>query len=137
MTDALDLADRYVALWNEPDAERRRTAILKLWTEDAIHILQPPEEVRQAAAALDMGATFQARGHRELEARVARAYDQFVSPGDFMFRRRDNVARLGDVVKFSWEMVPTSGGDAAGSGLEFLVLAADGRIRQDYQFIDP
>jgi hypothetical protein len=32
--------------------------------------------------------------------------------------------------------VPTRGGDPAGSGLEFLVLAADGRIRIDYQFIE-
>jgi len=137
MTDALDLADRYVALWNEPDAERRRKAISDLWTEDAVHILQPPVEVLQAAAALNIGATFQTRGHRELEARVARAYDQFVAPGEFTFRRRDNVARLGDVVKFSLDMMPTGGGDPAGSGLEFLVVAADGRIRLDYQFIEP
>jgi len=137
MTDALDLADRYVAVWNEPDAGRRRTAISELWTEDAVHILQPPQEVLQAAAALDIGATFQSRGHRELEARVARAYDQFVAPGEFTFRRRDNAARLADVVKFSWEMVPTRGGDPVGTGLEFLVLAADGRIRLDYQFIEP
>jgi hypothetical protein len=36
----------------------------------------------------------------------------------------------------SWNMVPARGGDPAGSGLEFLVLAADGRIRIDYQFIE-
>jgi hypothetical protein len=31
VTDALDLADRYVALWSEPDAERRHRAVSELW----------------------------------------------------------------------------------------------------------
>jgi hypothetical protein len=48
---------------------------------------------------------------------------------------RDNAARVGDAVKFNWEMVSTSG-EVAGVGLEFLVLDADGRIRLDYQFIE-
>jgi len=42
---------------------------------------------------------------------------------------------LGDVVKFNWEMVSTSG-EVVGVGLEFMILAADGRIRMDYQFIE-
>lgn len=36
------LTDRYVAVWNEPDAERRRAAIRELWSADAVHMLQPP-----------------------------------------------------------------------------------------------
>jgi hypothetical protein len=43
---------------------------------------------------------------------------------------------LGDVVKFNWEMIPAGGGEAAGAGLEILVLDADGRITTDYQFIE-
>ena len=31
---AEQLADRYMALWNEPDADRRRRMIAELWTED-------------------------------------------------------------------------------------------------------
>ncbi len=67
---------------------------------------------------------------------MTRAYKEFVAPGEFIFRPRRNVARLHDVVKFNWEMVPKGGGEAAGVGLEFLVLDHDGRIRIDYQFID-
>ena len=52
------------------------------------------------------------------------------------FRPRDNADRLGNVVKFNWEMVPTGGGEPAGVGLEILVLGDDGRIRIDYQFIE-
>jgi hypothetical protein len=136
MTDANELADRYVAMWTEADAERRRSAIAERWTEDAVHILDPPQAAREAAAALDITPTFQARGHRELDERMTRAYDEFVAPGEFTFRRRDNVSRVGDAVKFSWEMVPAGGGEAVAVGLEFLILAPDGRIRLDYQFIE-
>jgi hypothetical protein len=51
--DARDLADRYVAIWNEPDAERGRNAVKHAMRHRcAFHLLQPPEEVRQVAAAL-------------------------------------------------------------------------------------
>jgi hypothetical protein len=130
-----ELVDRYVAIWNESDAGRRRSAVTELWTEDAIHLLEPPEDVRLAAAALEVTSSFQARGHQELEARVARAYQEFVAPGQFAFRSQGNAARLGDVVKFNWEMVSSSG-EVAAVGLEFMILAADGRVRLDYQFIE-
>jgi hypothetical protein len=51
------------------------------------------------------------------------------------FRARDDGARVGDAVKFRWEMV-TSSGEVAGVGLEFVLLDADGRIGTDYQFIE-
>jgi hypothetical protein len=71
--DARDLADRYVAIWNEPDAERRRNAVKHAMRHRcAFHLLQPPEEVRHVAAALGVMATFQARGHRELHPRISR-----------------------------------------------------------------
>jgi hypothetical protein len=44
---------------------------------------------------------------------------------------------VADTVKLAWEMVPAGGGEVAGSGVDFLVLDGDGRIRRDYQFIDP
>jgi len=31
------VADRYMAVWNEPDAERRRQAVAALWTEDGTY----------------------------------------------------------------------------------------------------
>ena len=38
--DPNELAERYTAVWMEPDGDRRRKAIADLWSEDAIHILQ-------------------------------------------------------------------------------------------------
>jgi hypothetical protein len=137
MTDPGDLADRYVALWNEPDPDRRRAAIAELWTEDGAHILQPPQEIREIAARPGIGLTamLEARGHAALFARATSAHEEFIATGEFSFRRRDNVERVADVVKFNWEMV-SKDGEVAGVGLEFLVLAPDGRIRRDYQFIE-
>jgi hypothetical protein len=53
---------------------------------------------------------------------------------DLSFRGRDNAERLGDVVKFHWEAVAKDG-ELFGVGLNFLVLAADGRIERDYTFV--
>jgi hypothetical protein len=137
MSNAHALADRYVALWNEADTNRRRAAIADLWTEEGVHILQPPQEMRALAARPGFGltATLEARGHSALEARATSAYEAFISAGDCRFQRRDDVERLADVVKFTWEMV-TKDGNVAGVGLEFLILAPDGRIERDYQFIE-
>ena len=135
--DPRELVGRYVAVWNEPDAELRRKAIHALWTEDGAHVLQPPLEIQNAAAGIGFtSAALEARGHDELEVRVTRAYQDFVAPGEFTFRPRDNAGRLRNVVKFNWEMVPIAGGEAAASGLEILVLGEDGRITTDYQFIE-
>jgi hypothetical protein len=136
-TEAEQLADRYIALWNEADPERRRRIIAELWTEDGSHILQPPQEMREIAArpGLGMAATLEARGHAELEARAASAYEQWVGSDELSFRRRDDVERLDDVVKFHWEAVSPDG-EVTAVGLDFLVLGADGRIRRDYVFIE-
>jgi hypothetical protein len=136
LIDPKELGDRYVAVWNQPDAERRRTAIAELWTEDGVQFLQPPQQVHEAAAGLGLTPILQARGHDELEVRVTRSYEEFIAPGEFAFRARDNAARLGNLVKFNWEMVPVGGGQAVGVGLEVLILDDDGRIRLDYQFIE-
>lgn len=59
-----------------------------------------------------------------------------MAPGAYVFRPRDNAARLRNIVKFNWEMVSTTTGEVAGVGLEVLVLDDQGRIRIDYQFIE-
>jgi hypothetical protein len=135
VNDLTTLVNSYVAVWCEPDPAKRRLAVEQLWTEDAAHLLQPPQEARDAAAALVINPIFEARGHTELEARVARAYEMWVAPGEYSFRPKGNEARVGDAVKFNWEMITTDG-EMAAVGLELVLLAPDGRIRLDYQFIE-
>jgi hypothetical protein len=135
--DLKNFTDRYVAVWSEPDPERRRATVRELWSTDGVHVLQPPQEMRQAAEGLGFDrVVLEARGHDELEVRVRRAYEEFIAPGTFVFRSRGDAERLHDVAKFRWEMVPRDGGDVAAVGLEILVLGADGRIVSDYQFIE-
>src|SRR5882724_11680119 len=68
--DPQALADRYAALWNEPDPTARRRAIAALWAPDGAHYV----------AALEF------RGHEALERRVLEAYDKNVRLGGNRFR---------------------------------------------------
>jgi hypothetical protein len=130
------LAERYVALWNEPDAGRRRRTVADLWTQDGRHLVQPPQEIRRIAAQPGIGltATLEARGHDEIEARVASAHEHWVGSEGLIFRRRDDAEQLGDVLKFHWEALDQEG-ELFAVGLHVLVLAADGRIERDYTFV--
>ena len=135
--DAQELAGRYAAVWNERDPELRRKSVQALWAEDGVHALLPPEELRDAAVRLGFAtATLEARGHEELEERVTRAHDEFVATGEFTFRAApESAQQLNDVVTFRWESVRNEGGEVTGGGLEFVVVAEDGRIMRDYQFV--
>jgi hypothetical protein len=133
---AAALAEKYVALWNEPDADRRRRMIAELWAQDGRHILQPPQEIRAIAAqpGIAMTAILRAQGYEEIEARAASVYEHWVGSEGLSFRGRDDADRLADVVKLHWEAVAKDGTVSA-VGLSVLVLAADGRIERDYTFI--
>jgi hypothetical protein len=133
---AAELADRYVSLWNEADPDRRRQLIAGLWAEDGEHILQAADEARKIAAGPGVGASalFEARGHAQLEARAASAYEHWIASEGWSFRRRDDADQVRDVVKFHWEAVDGDG-QVTGVGLNILVLAGDGRIRRDYTFV--
>jgi hypothetical protein len=133
---AAEVAERYVALWNEPDAGGRARMIAELWADDGRHILQPPQEMRAIAAqpGIAMTALLEARGHGEIAARAAGVYEHWVASEGLSFRGRDDADRLGDVMKLHWEAVARDGTVFA-VGLSFLVLAPDGRIERDYTFI--
>lgn len=119
--NALDaFLERYVAVWNEPDAAARRRLIAELWTPDGANFTK----------------SLEARGHEALEARVRSAHEKWVREGGCFFRARHADSHHG-TVRFTWEMLPISGGRTISVGIEFLVLSQDGRIREDYQFIEP
>jgi len=126
-----------MALWNEPDADRRPRMIAELWREDGSQILQPPQEMREIAASPGIGlaATLEARGHSKLQARATTSYEHRVGSERLSFRARDDARRLGDVVKFHWEAVADDGSTAA-VGLNVPVLAADGRVQRTDTFVD-
>jgi uncharacterized protein len=112
---------RYVAMWHEGDAQRRREIALSLWAEDAENI------TRQ----------FSIRGLAEILPRVDRAHEQWVASKGCMFRPSGNTDTHHNLFKFFWEMLPRSGGPVIARGLDIFVLREDGRIRALYQFSEP
>jgi hypothetical protein len=115
----LEFVDRYVALWNEPDAEVRRRTIEGLWAPDGANYTQ----------------SMQAVGYDALDVRVTSAYEAYVGSGRYTFRSHlPPVGRHG-VVKVIWEMATVPEEEIASIGIEFLVLDDQGRIASDHQFI--
>ncbi|WP_028927517.1 nuclear transport factor 2 family protein [Pseudonocardia acaciae] len=118
MTDIQEFVKRYTAVWNEPSADARRAAIAELWAPDGVELLESGEH----------------RGHRELEARVAHAYEEFVRDGKFTFVPEPDAAGHHDTVTFRVRMIPSGGGDPAWRGAVVAHLDAAGQITRDYQF---
>ena len=118
MTEAQDLADRYVAAWAEPDVARRRAAIEALWVPAGEHYVNDRE----------------VRGYDELMERVRGSHEKNIRDDGNRFRAAKDARRLHDVVTFHWEMLRTEGGEVVATGFEFLIVDPQGRIRIDYQF---
>ncbi|WP_067827989.1 hypothetical protein [Nocardia inohanensis] len=136
----INLTEQYVALWNEADPQARRKRIAELWAAGGTQVLtDPPQEIRDAAAALNFPVPYlEVRGHDALDARVTRAYEMFIAPGEYVFQARGHATRLAEnLVGLGWAMVATADGSEGGAGYDVLVLDEDGRIRSDHQYIGP
>jgi hypothetical protein len=112
------IAEKYVAVWNEADGERRRQSIAELWTPEGEHYVGAQE----------------VRGYDALEKRIISSHEKYVRDGGNRFRAAKDARPLHDVVTFHWEMLPANGEEVLAAGLEFLILDEEGRIRIDYQF---
>jgi hypothetical protein len=116
--------------------QRRSKGLVRaVFAPDATHVLEPPEPIREAAEHLAVPVPpLVVRGHEELDARVARAYEMFVATGEMRFELGGAARRLRDVVKLEW-VARSPDGEAVGGGTDLLVLDADGRVSVDYQFV--
>jgi hypothetical protein len=112
-----DIARRYLEVWSEPDAGRRRTAVAGLWAEDGVELIE--------------SARF--RGHDALDARVAEAYEQFVGSGAYTIASPGDVFAHNDAITFTVQLV-TADGDVAWAARVFLVVGEEDLVRYDYQF---
>jgi|EndMetStandDraft_2_1072991.scaffolds.fasta_scaffold187418_2 hypothetical protein len=118
MDSLQNLVDRYVAVWNETDATRRRQQIAALWVDDGEHYV----------------GTRAVRGHEALERRIQESHEKNFKVGGNRFRAAQDARRLHDVVTFHWEMLPANSDTILGRGLEFLIVDEAGQIRADYMF---
>jgi hypothetical protein len=110
------ITDRYLAVWNEPDARARLAAIASLWEADGAEYVE--------------GIQF--RGHEALDGRIARAYEQFVGSGKYTATMADDVTRHDDIISCTVQL-STPAGTVAWAARVFLVLGESDCIREDYQ----
>src|SRR5215472_10054866 len=61
MSNATEIANRYIALWNETDSGKRRALIAKAWTEDANYV----------------DPLMKSEGHAEIDAMIAGVQQRF------------------------------------------------------------
>src|SRR4051812_12837654 len=116
MPATTDLADRYLAAWNETDPAARRAAVDGLFSADA----------RYTDPLVD------AEGRSAIEATIAAVQEQF--PG-FTFRRLGTVEAHHQQLRFAWELGP-AGAEAPIAGSDVAVVDAEGRIAHVFGFLD-
>jgi SnoaL-like domain len=117
MTDASSVVERYIASWNERDAERRRALVTGTFGDDAEYI----------------DPLMSGRGIEEIDALIAAAQQQFPGHTSALAAGPDET---NDRVRFSWLLAPPDGDPVAG-GTDFALLGADGRIQSVTGFLDP
>lgn len=109
---------RYVAVWNEPDAARRRAAIAALWSSEG----------------LTSHRLLESRGLAAIEDRVRTAHENWVANQGYEFRAGDHAVAHHGVLMFNWGMWSKADDTLVSGGLNFVQLDNDGRIRTDHQF---
>ena len=116
MTATPDLADRYLAAWNETDPAARAAALAGLFADD----------VRYSDPLVT------ADGRPALDSTIGAVQEQF--PG-FVFRLAGPVDAHHDQLRFTWELGP-AGQDAPIAGFDVAVVDDTGRIRTVLGFLD-
>jgi hypothetical protein len=113
-----EVVDRYFAVWNEADGNRRRELIAGIWASDGSYV-DPLSE---------------ADGPDALDALVGGFHQRF--PGH-RFRLIGSVDAHHDRARWSWELFGPDGGAPMLVGVDFAVFAADGRLREVTGFFEP
>jgi hypothetical protein len=111
-----EIVTSYIAVWNEPDPISRSAGVARLWNADGVEFVE--------------GSAF--RGHEELNARVAGAHQEFVASGRYVATAAGDVTCHDDVVTFTIQLT-TPAGEIAWAARVFMLLDANGLIREDYQ----
>ena len=93
-----EIVARYAAARSEPDPGSRRAAVAGLWAPDGGEFVE--------------GTRF--RGHEELHARIAGAYQEFVAGGRYAVTAAGDVARHGDIVTCAVRLTAPGGEGSPG-----------------------
>jgi SnoaL-like domain len=117
MSNADTLVDSYIAMWNETEPDQRRELVARTVTEDASYV-----DPLMTGEGID--------GISEMIAGAQRGY-----PGHrFALHSGPDVHH--DRVRFSWSLA-SDGGQPVAIGIDFAILAEDGRMRSITGFLEP
>jgi hypothetical protein len=116
MIDAQNIAQRYIASWNETNTATRGQLVDALWTDDA----------RYADPMM------QADGPAAIAALIGGVHSQF--PG-CQFALTGQADGHGPFVRFSWSL-GNGNGQVIARGTDFASVDADGRLSQVTGFLD-
>ncbi|WP_395295374.1 nuclear transport factor 2 family protein [Kitasatospora hibisci] len=114
-TDLQQLAERYLAAWNETDPAARRKLIDEVWAGDCRYT--------DPLAAVT--------GREGVDALIGAAQAQF--PG--LVFTLGPVDAHHDIARFTWNLGP-AGGEALVVGFDVLVADPEGRITAVHGFLD-
>jgi hypothetical protein len=116
-TNFNEMADRYVAMWNEKNPQIRRKLIDEFWAEDGAY----------------HNRLFIAGGRDLIDNVISTAHDEYFAKG-FSFKSQNDAYGHHNGIKFGWVMVTTATGEVDTFGQEFIILNDDGQAVIDYQF---
>ncbi|GLY70132.1 nuclear transport factor 2 family protein [Amycolatopsis taiwanensis] len=116
MTDYTDIAQRYLATWNETDPAARRALVDELYTVDGRYV----------------DPLVDAEGRDAIDATLAAVQAQFAG---MVFSLGGSVDGHHDVARFTWNLGP-AGAEPIVVGFDVVALTEDGRIRQVHGFLD-
>lgn len=116
MSDANELVRRYIDVWNETDAGRRRDLIEALYARDADYT--DPLGVSVGRDAIDRT--------------IAGAQEQFAG---LRFSLAGPVDAHHDIARFTWHLGPEGAAEPLVIGFDVAVIQ-DGRIRRVHGFLD-
>jgi hypothetical protein len=115
MTQALDIASRYIATWNATDSAKRQALLADHWTGNARYT----------------DPLMSAEGTVELAGMIGAAHERF--PG-FRFSLINTPDGHGDWVRFSWGLGP-DGAEPVVEGSD-IVRMKNGRLAEIVGFLD-
>jgi SnoaL-like domain len=116
MADIQEIVDRYIATFNEADADRRRAEISALYGAHGTYT-DPHVELR---------------GPEQIDAFIASTQERF--PG-YEFRLGGPIDAHHNQARFQWHAGPAGDSEPAYVGFDVLVTD-DGRVRDVYGFLD-
>lgn len=111
------LADRYIAVWNQPDPQIRRKLIDEIWAEDGAY----------------HNRLFSVWGRDMISNIISAAQAEYSARG-FTFKSQNSCYGHHNGVRIGWVLIAAGTGEVDTLCEDFLLLNDEGQIIVDYQF---